>query len=87
MSATDTSGTVPPRLHDLTASVKLVYMCLDVHGALTAQELRARTGVSKNTAWRSIGELQERDVVIERPDPEDGRRQRYVLAEHLQIPV
>ena len=86
MSATKhEQGVVPPHLHDLPASAKLVYLCLDTHGALSAQEIRARTGISKNTARRAISDLEDRDAVLERPDPDDGRRRRYVLTKDLQI--
>jgi DNA-binding MarR family transcriptional regulator len=78
-------GGVPPRLHDVSPSARLCYLLLDAEGALPQQRIRSMTGLSEDTVRRALGELRDTDAVIERPDPTDGRRRRYVLASHLEV--
>jgi hypothetical protein len=79
------SGGVPLAVQDCSPSARLVYLLLDVEGALPQQSIRSLTGLSEATARRALSELREADAALERPDPNDGRRQRYVLAEHLEV--
>lgn len=79
--------TIPREHQDLTPSQKLIYTLLDRNGALPRQAIREETGLSGSTITESLDKLQDRDTVICRPDPTDGRRRRYVLAEDLQPPI
>jgi len=79
---TDNQG-VPLAVQDCSPSARIVYLLLDAQGALTQQRIRSLSGLSKDTCRRAIDELGGVDAVIERPDPNDGRRQRIVLAEKL----
>ena len=78
---------VPFTVQDCSASARVVYLLLEAEGALTQQRIRSLSGLSKDTCRRAIDELEAADAVIERPDPTDGRRQRYVLGSQLNQPV
>lgn len=76
---------IPSDIQHCSPSARLVYLLLDSEGALPQQQIRSLTGLSEDTARRALGELRDSDAVIERPDPVDGRRQRYVLAKQLEV--
>lgn len=76
---------IPVDVQDCSASAKVVYLLLDAEGALPQQRIRSLTGLSEDTTRRALGELRDVEAVIERPDPSDGRRRRYVLGEHLEV--
>lgn len=79
-------GTVDPtpeqleRLLDMPPSAKLVYYVLDrAEDPLSSNEIAGRTLLSKRTARYALNELQEIDVVRERPEIMDARKRRYEL--------
>lgn len=76
---------VPADIQHCSPSARLVYLLLNAEGALPQQTIRSYSGLSEDTTRRVLNELQDADAVLERPDPEDGRRQRYVLAEKLEV--
>ena len=76
---------VPVAVQDCSPSARLVYLLLDTEGALPQQSIRSLTGLSEDTVRRALGELRDADAALERPDPSDGRRRRYVLAERLEV--
>lgn len=76
---------VPLDVQSSSPSARLVYLLLESEGALPQQEIRSLTGLTPDTTRRALKELADADAVLERPDPTDGRRQRYVLAEQLEV--
>jgi len=76
---------VPVDVQNCSPSARLVYLLLDAEGALAQQTIRSLTGLSEDTARRALGELEDADAVLERPDPADGRRRKYVLARALEV--
>lgn len=82
----DAERLVPAEIADLSATARLAYVALDEYGALSHQDLHAHTRASRNSVTQAVTDLKEAGVVLERPDPDDGRRQRYVLAEQLRLP-
>jgi DNA-binding MarR family transcriptional regulator len=78
---------IPPEVQSAKPSARLLYLLLDVEGACTQQRLRELSALSPSGTRRAINALEDADVVVERPDPVDGRRRRYVLASHLEVPA
>lgn len=78
-------GGLPREVQDCSPSARVVYLLLDAEGALPKQHIRTMTGLSTDTTRRALRELASRDVVLDRPDPDDGRRRKYALTEHLEV--
>jgi len=76
---------VPVGVQNCSPSARLVYLLLDAEGALAQQTVRSLSGLSEDTCRRALGELEDADAVLDRPDPSDGRRRKYVLAKHLEV--
>lgn len=75
---------LPHDVQKLHISARLVYLVLRIGGPATKQQIRASTGLSGEAARSALSALIDNDVVIRRPDPEDGRRSRFVLKADLQ---
>lgn len=73
----------PFAVQECSPSARVVYLLLDAEGALSQQRIRSHSGLSEDTCRRVLDELEAVDAVIERPDPADGRRQKYVLGSQL----
>lgn len=79
----DTQSGVPRRLHSESVATRLVYLTLLEVGPVTQQELRSATGLSQKAASSALVTLINVGEVVERPDPDDGRRRKYVLSESI----
>jgi len=76
---------IPTDVQECSPSARAIYLLLNQEGALTQQAIRTMTGLGEDTVRRALSELAVADVVVERPDPSDGRRQKYALTAHLQV--
>jgi DNA-binding MarR family transcriptional regulator len=74
---------IPDELADCSSSAKLVWRCLHDEGALRMSELVGRLHLSENTVRSALSQLEDADVVIERPVAHDARLRQYVLVETL----
>jgi transcription initiation factor IIE alpha subunit len=74
---------IPDSLGDKSSSAKLVWKCLHDEGALRMTELVGRLHLSENTVRSALSQLEDADVVIERPVAHDARLRQYVLVETL----
>jgi DNA-binding MarR family transcriptional regulator len=76
---------LPREIQDTSPSARLVYLLLDAEGALPKQHVQSMSGLSADTTRRALRELEDAGAVLDRPDPTDGRRRKYVLAKHLEV--
>lgn len=76
---------IPQKIRDTSPSARLIYLLLDAEGALPKQEIIARSGLSTDTTRRALRELEDADVVLNRPDPADARRRKFALSKHLEV--
>lgn len=60
---------------------RVVGLLMDEPTGLTQNALCERLGVTAPTLSVAVGALERRGVVERRPDPQDGRRKRVVLAQ------
>jgi DNA-binding MarR family transcriptional regulator len=65
---------VPPLALSTLASIEL-------HGPVRLGELAAREAVTAPTLTRVLASLQERDLIVRSPDPDDARSTRVALSE------
>jgi DNA-binding MarR family transcriptional regulator len=76
------SVAVPPSLHEVPASHRLVYLVVaGAEAAPSVEELIDRTGLSRSSVKTALVTLSERGLVEEQTHPVDGRRRLYALAE------
>ena len=65
----------------LSPSMVTVLSRLDREGPSTTSRLAADEGVRPQSMAKTVAALEDQDLIVRRPDPEDGRRQILDLAD------